>query len=122
MTDVSGKPPSDDDSGIRHPIRAAEHELEHLRDVANEGKSATTPAIVAGGMLAFLIPLFAARADARTRLAYSRRAAAEPSDTAAGGHLSSRAGKDGGMPPFKGSLTDQQIKDAAAYVTAKVAK
>ena len=28
----------------------------------------------------------------------------------------------GGMSPFKGTLTDQQIRVVAAYVTAKVAK
>jgi mono/diheme cytochrome c family protein len=26
----------------------------------------------------------------------------------------------GGMPPFKGTLTDQQIQDVAAYFTQKI--
>ena len=28
----------------------------------------------------------------------------------------------GGMPPFKGTLTDAQINDVAAYVTQKITK
>jgi hypothetical protein len=31
---------------LRHPIRAAEREAEHLRDLANEGESAATPLIL----------------------------------------------------------------------------
>ena len=34
------------ESPIRHPVHAAEHEIEHLADVAEEGESATTPLIV----------------------------------------------------------------------------
>ena len=39
----------DDDeheSPLRHPIHAAEHEVEHLADVAEEGESPATPLIV----------------------------------------------------------------------------
>jgi hypothetical protein len=43
----------------RHPIHAVEHEVEHLHDVAEEGESPATPAIVGGGVLAFLVPLVA---------------------------------------------------------------
>ena len=35
---------------LRHPIEAAEHEVEHLHDVAEAGSSASTPAIMAGGV------------------------------------------------------------------------
>jgi hypothetical protein len=34
------------ESPIRHPIHAAEHEVEHLADVAQEGESPATPLIV----------------------------------------------------------------------------
>jgi hypothetical protein len=33
---------------LRHPIRTAEREAEHLRDVADEGRSAATPVILIG--------------------------------------------------------------------------
>jgi len=42
-----------------HPVHAAEQELEHLRETADEGESASTPAIVIGEILLFLIPLVA---------------------------------------------------------------
>ena len=42
---------------VPHPIRSAEHEAEHLYQVADEGASAATPAIVYGGVLAVVLPL-----------------------------------------------------------------
>ena len=45
---------------VHHPIRAAEHEVEHLRAVADKGESAATPAIVIGAELVFVIPLVVA--------------------------------------------------------------
>jgi PQQ-dependent dehydrogenase (methanol/ethanol family) len=47
------------DSAVRHPIRAAEHEADELRKVATKGESPRTPAIVAGGVMMVLVPLFA---------------------------------------------------------------
>jgi hypothetical protein len=47
------------DSSRHHPIRAAEEEAEHLREVAVKGESPRTPAIVVGAVLAFLVPLAA---------------------------------------------------------------
>jgi glucose dehydrogenase len=47
------------ESGVRHPIRGAEHEAEHLHHVAEEGKSPATPAIIGGTVIAFIIPLAA---------------------------------------------------------------
>jgi len=41
----------------RHPIRAVEEEVEHLREIEEEGESAETPAIAIGGILLFLIPI-----------------------------------------------------------------
>jgi hypothetical protein len=34
------------ESPIRHPVHAAEHEVEHLAEVAKEGESPATPLIV----------------------------------------------------------------------------
>jgi hypothetical protein len=45
--------PRDEHEGenpLAHPI----HELEHLEEVAEEGKSAATPAILGGGLVAVL--------------------------------------------------------------------
>jgi hypothetical protein len=47
------------DSLARHPIRASVEEVEHLRDVGEEGKSPATPAIVAATVLAVAVPLAA---------------------------------------------------------------
>jgi quinohemoprotein ethanol dehydrogenase len=47
------------ESATRHPVHAVEHEVEHLYDTAEEGESPATPAIVGGGVLAFLVPLAA---------------------------------------------------------------
>ena len=43
----------------RHPLRATEHEAEHLREVADEGESPKTPAILVGFALGFIIPIAA---------------------------------------------------------------
>lgn len=43
----------------RHPIHATVEEAEHLREVADAGESPATPAIVAGFVLAFILPLAA---------------------------------------------------------------
>jgi alcohol dehydrogenase (cytochrome c) len=42
----------------RHPIRAAEHEAEHLYKVADEGESAATPAIIGGTVFAVVAVIF----------------------------------------------------------------
>jgi hypothetical protein len=39
------------ESAARHPIKAAEHEVEHLAEVAEEGESDKTPLIVIGTIL-----------------------------------------------------------------------
>jgi len=44
---------------LPHPVRSAEHEVEHLREVADKGESEATPAILAGGVLAVLLPITA---------------------------------------------------------------
>jgi hypothetical protein len=44
---------------VRHPIHAAEHEAAHLRDVAEEGMSPATPAILAAAVVAVVVPLAA---------------------------------------------------------------
>jgi hypothetical protein len=41
------------------PIHSAEHEVEHLREVADEGQSGATPAILVGEVLAVVIPVVA---------------------------------------------------------------
>jgi hypothetical protein len=47
------------DSVVRHPIHAAVHEAAHLREIANEGESTATPAILIAAVLAFVVPLVA---------------------------------------------------------------
>ena len=47
------------ESVVRHPIRAAVEEVEHAREVVDEGKSPATPAIIAGAVIAFIVPLAA---------------------------------------------------------------
>ena len=47
------------ESLVRHPVRASEHKVEHLRSIAEAGDSAATPAIVAGAVLVFVVPLAA---------------------------------------------------------------
>jgi outer membrane protein assembly factor BamB len=49
----------DHESHLPHPIQAAEHEVEHLHDVAEEGKSPATPAILGGTLILILIPIVA---------------------------------------------------------------
>lgn len=45
------------ESPLRHPVHAAEHEVEHLADVAQEGESPATPliVIVAVGLVALVV-------------------------------------------------------------------
>ena len=52
-------PPAQHAHHLPHPVRSAEHELEHLNEVADEGESGATPAILIGGLLAILIPIVA---------------------------------------------------------------
>ena len=40
-------------TALRHPLRSAEREAAHLRDVADEGESAATPAILIATWLVF---------------------------------------------------------------------
>ena len=47
------------ESLVRHPVRASEHEVEHLRRIAEAGDSPATPAIIAGAVLVFVVPLAA---------------------------------------------------------------
>jgi len=42
------------ESQLRHPVRRVAHEVEHFREVADEGKSAATPAILSGGVIIIL--------------------------------------------------------------------
>jgi hypothetical protein len=57
MSDEHGE--HEDESSLAHPIEAVEHEVEHLAEVAEEGKSPATPAILGGGLIAVLIPVVA---------------------------------------------------------------
>jgi outer membrane protein assembly factor BamB len=57
MSDEQGEP--EDESPLAHPIEAAEHEVEHLAEVAEEGESPATPAILGGGLILILIPVVA---------------------------------------------------------------
>jgi hypothetical protein len=43
----------------RHPVRAVEHEVEHLHEVVDKGESGATPAIMAGSVLMLVVPLAA---------------------------------------------------------------
>ena len=47
------------ESAVRHPIRATVEEVEHAREVVDEGESPATPAIIAGAVIAFIVPLAA---------------------------------------------------------------
>jgi mono/diheme cytochrome c family protein len=149
----------------RHPVHDAEQELEHLRETADEGECAATPAIVTGEILLVLIPLVAILIGA-SFLAYytiggggsgSKNAAARsPATTSTnlaagatlfagnctschgvggrGGHvgpvltpfhgatfvpvvIAQVTHGGGGMPAFDETLSAQQIRDVAAYVT-----
>lgn len=44
---------------VRHPIAATEHEASHLREIADEGESAATPAILMGAVLSFVLAIAA---------------------------------------------------------------
>ena len=44
---------------VRHPIAATVHEASHLREIADEGESASTPAILAGAVFASVIAIAA---------------------------------------------------------------
>jgi outer membrane protein assembly factor BamB len=46
-----------DNQSLRHPVTAAEHEVEHLRAVADEGESGATPAILTGRVMAIVLPI-----------------------------------------------------------------
>jgi hypothetical protein len=47
------------ESFVRHPMHATVEEAAHVRQIADEGESAATPAILAGAVLAFVVPLAA---------------------------------------------------------------
>src|SRR6476646_571578 len=57
MSDEQGE--HEDESPLAHPVKAAEHEVEHLADVADEGESPATPAILGVSLIAVLIPVIA---------------------------------------------------------------
>ena len=57
MSDEQGE--HDDESPLAHPIEAVEHEVEHLAELADEGESPATPAILGVGLIAVLIPVVA---------------------------------------------------------------
>ena len=62
MGDVQREQPSDvprHESFARHPIRATAHEAVHVLEIAEQGTSPATPAIVAGAMFAVVVPLAA---------------------------------------------------------------
>ena len=44
---------------LRHPLHAAEHEVEHLKEVAATGESPATPAILVVTWIAMVLPLLA---------------------------------------------------------------
>ena len=48
-----------DERFLRHPVRATVHEAGHLREIAAKGDSPATPAILAGIVIAFVVPLAA---------------------------------------------------------------
>jgi cytochrome c553 len=163
------------ENGVRHPIRTAEHAVEHLRHVADEGESAATPAILAGGVLTLLVPFVSiliavgliisyvvlpgggsSAAPARGTTHAGDSSSKNTSGSASAGqavfasncstcHGATGHGGNGGpdltaipsaqnrqrvirqvtkgggsMPSFKGTLSDQQIRDVAAYVTTKI--
>jgi hypothetical protein len=47
------------ESPLRHPIHAAEHEVEHLAEVADEGESPATPLIVIAGISVVVLAIVA---------------------------------------------------------------
>jgi hypothetical protein len=46
-------------SFVHHPVRALEHEAEHLIDVERLGDSGGTPFIVLLGVASFILPILA---------------------------------------------------------------
>ena len=68
MSDEPGE--HDDESPLAHPIEAVEHEVEHLAEVADEGESPATPAILGVGLIAVLIPVVAILIGASFLVAY----------------------------------------------------
>ena len=44
---------------VRHPVRAIESEVDHLREVEREGESAETPFVAILGIVLFLLPIVA---------------------------------------------------------------
>jgi len=57
-------------SPSRHPVQAAEHELEHLNEIADKGESTATPAILIGRVAAFVLPLAAIMIALAVGIAY----------------------------------------------------
>ncbi len=43
---------------LRHPIRGAEHEAQHLHEIEQEGESGATPLIAILGLVVFLGSIF----------------------------------------------------------------
>ncbi len=157
---------------LRHPLRAAEQEVEHLRRIVDDGQSAATPAILIGTWIALVVPLVAIVVGVAFGAAYLVTGSAgtkypsAPATTTSGattqtgaaagrsifadncsachgatGHggigpdlTTLPAARDpsvvvhqvtnggGGMPPFKGRLSPQQIDEVAAFVTQVIAK
>jgi outer membrane protein assembly factor BamB len=68
MSDEQGD--HEDESPLAHPVHAAEHEVEHLAEVADKGESPATPAILGVGLIAFLIPVVAILIGASFLTAY----------------------------------------------------
>jgi hypothetical protein len=48
-----------DEGFVRHPIRGTVKEAGHVREVVDQGESPATPAIIAGVVLAVVVPLAA---------------------------------------------------------------
>lgn len=48
-------PPRGD--AVRHPLKHAEHEFAHLREVVDEGESPATPVILIAGLVLILVPI-----------------------------------------------------------------
>ena len=68
MSDEQGE--HEDESPLAHPVKAAEHEVEHLADVADKGESPATPAILGVSLIAVLIPVIAILIGASFLTAY----------------------------------------------------
>ena len=68
MSDEQGE--HEDESPFAHPVEAVEHEVEHLADVADEGESTATPAILGVSLIAVLVPVIAILIGASFLAAY----------------------------------------------------